>query len=532
MITVKNVSQRAVFIGSVGYPIQPNGIVDVSADDAGVKKQLAEGNLVRYTRPVYQPPPAEPTTGEVAERVQAAEQAARDALALVQQAQAQLADERQARTEADGATARTDTQQSADIAALREQVAGEQQARRQADGQHTQKLTELQNGISGAETALSQHQRAQSEVDKAQEARLRQLEAQETATPQQFQTAQQSAQQAQQSAQQAQQSATQASQTAQSAQSAAQNAVQTAQGAAQQAQTAAQTAQSANSTASQAQQTAQSANTTAQSAERKATEAGNAAQQATQTATAAQQAAQEATTAAQQALRQAQEAAAAAGAAQPTIIDARTNNRTPEWYWTNHPKKEVNEFKRASVVGLNNAGGEYVWLKTQVKWNDRTGGAIFQTAAADNGKRYIRQSTGNTTWAAWQELATVESVREQVATAAAQTGGSVNLVNHATTRANVMVSTSDGRENSLSGAVATDYIPVQAAADYALAVYPALTVSGYAVWYNANRGFISGQTLAHNTAYTVLTAPAGAVFLRLSALSRGNTAIFSLYKLS
>lgn len=86
-----------------------------------------------------------------------------------------------------------------------------------------------------------------------------------------------------------------------------------------------------------------------------------------------------------------------------TVSDTRNDNQPPNWYWTNHPRRIVNEFKRSSVLGLPGFS-DYINLETRVYWRDNTGGDIIQTAyhAADPTKQMQRKSSGRGAAATWQ----------------------------------------------------------------------------------------------------------------------------------
>ena len=72
-----------------------------------------------------------------------------------------------------------------------------------------------------------------------------------------------------------------------------------------------------------------------------------------------------------------------------TIPDTRNDNRPPSWYFANHPRSTVSEFKQADVLGL---GGGFAALETVVPWGDPTGGRIFQTAYLQDGTVMRRKS--------------------------------------------------------------------------------------------------------------------------------------------
>jgi len=72
-----------------------------------------------------------------------------------------------------------------------------------------------------------------------------------------------------------------------------------------------------------------------------------------------------------------------------TIPDTRNDNRPPSWYFANHPRSTVSEFKQADVLGL---GGGFAALETVVPWGDPSGGRIFQTAYLQDGTVMRRKS--------------------------------------------------------------------------------------------------------------------------------------------
>mgnify|MGYP000899675347 CR=1 FL=1 len=88
-----------------------------------------------------------------------------------------------------------------------------------------------------------------------------------------------------------------------------------------------------------------------------------------------------------------------------TVTDTRSTNEAPSWYWTNHPRRIVNEFKSSSAIGVSGLGS-YVNLETRVYYSDATGGSILQTAigVTDPLLQQVRRSNGsgaNATWTAW-----------------------------------------------------------------------------------------------------------------------------------
>ena len=99
-----------------------------------------------------------------------------------------------------------------------------------------------------------------------------------------------------------------------------------------------------------------------------------------------------------------------------TIPDTRNDNRPPSWYYANHPRSTVSEFKQADVLGL---GGGFAALETVVPWGDPSGGRIFQTAYLQDGIVMRRKSDTVATYAdgvynytkdLWTEWAADETV--------------------------------------------------------------------------------------------------------------------------
>ena len=72
-----------------------------------------------------------------------------------------------------------------------------------------------------------------------------------------------------------------------------------------------------------------------------------------------------------------------------TIPDTRNDNRPPSWYFANHPRSTVSEFKQADVLGL---GSGFAVLETVVPWGNPSGGRIFQTAYLQDGTVMRRKS--------------------------------------------------------------------------------------------------------------------------------------------
>ena len=84
------------------------------------------------------------------------------------------------------------------------------------------------------------------------------------------------------------------------------------------------------------------------------------------------------------------------------IKDTRSDNQSPQWYWTNYPYQTVEEFKGSAVIGLTSESA-YAILTTNVQWGDSSGGNVKQTAKTDRAT-FERYGTG-TTWGAWTKIA-------------------------------------------------------------------------------------------------------------------------------
>ena len=84
------------------------------------------------------------------------------------------------------------------------------------------------------------------------------------------------------------------------------------------------------------------------------------------------------------------------------IKDTRSDNQSPQWYWTNYPIQTVEEFKVSAVIGLTSESA-YAILTTNVQWGDSSGGNVKQTAKTDRAT-FERYGTG-TTWGAWTKIA-------------------------------------------------------------------------------------------------------------------------------
>ena len=86
-----------------------------------------------------------------------------------------------------------------------------------------------------------------------------------------------------------------------------------------------------------------------------------------------------------------------------TIKDTRDTNELPRYYWANHPRKRVIEFKVGSSIGYPLGFNWYGTLETTVPWQDISGGAIQQVfKSEDNLKTATRHSIDGDNWSNWK----------------------------------------------------------------------------------------------------------------------------------
>lgn len=85
------------------------------------------------------------------------------------------------------------------------------------------------------------------------------------------------------------------------------------------------------------------------------------------------------------------------------VKDTRSTNESPGWYFTNYPKRAVDEFKTFKVLGVNTSTA-YGVLTTNVPWHDSSGGYPVQTFRSNSSSTYERKGTSNTTWGNWQQI--------------------------------------------------------------------------------------------------------------------------------
>lgn len=103
--------------------------------------------------------------------------------------------------------------------------------------------------------------------------------------------------------------------------------------------------------------------------------------------------------------------------------DTRSDNNTPNWYFTHYPKQSITEFKSCSVIGLS--GDNFCTLLTEVPWGDASGGYPKQTASVMN-KRYWRVGVNGSTWGAWNDVTGLATTAQSTANTALSTANTAN----------------------------------------------------------------------------------------------------------
>ena len=84
-----------------------------------------------------------------------------------------------------------------------------------------------------------------------------------------------------------------------------------------------------------------------------------------------------------------------------SITDTRNDNRPPSWYYENHPREMVVEFKYANVIGLS--GDIYGVLVTLVPRTNAAGGYPKQVVIV-GANIYWRRGTSDSAWGGWQHI--------------------------------------------------------------------------------------------------------------------------------
>ena len=127
------------------------------------------------------------------------------------------------------------------------------------------------------------------------------------------------------------------------------------------------------------------------------------------------------------------------------VKDTRNTNESPGWYFTNYPKRSVDEFKTFKVLGINTSTA-YGVLTTNVPWHDSSGGYPVQTFRSNSSPTYERKGTSNTTWGNWQQIE--------------DTTGSQEKANKALTDAKTYTTTEVTKTNNKVASIETTLISI------------------------------------------------------------------------
>lgn len=96
--------------------------------------------------------------------------------------------------------------------------------------------------------------------------------------------------------------------------------------------------------------------------------------------------------------------------------DTRDVSSEPSAYMNAGSMKSVYELKQVSVIGLSSIfTGTFCYVQTMTPWGDSSGGYPVQLATQNDGSntRYaIRSGSSNTTWGAWQRIATMDLIAD------------------------------------------------------------------------------------------------------------------------
>ena len=85
------------------------------------------------------------------------------------------------------------------------------------------------------------------------------------------------------------------------------------------------------------------------------------------------------------------------------IIDTRSTNKPPQYYYSNYPQTVVYELKESISVDDPFQAAAFLVLQTITPWNDTSGGSVIQRAYM-SGKVKIRYSKSIDSWSEWTEL--------------------------------------------------------------------------------------------------------------------------------
>lgn len=84
------------------------------------------------------------------------------------------------------------------------------------------------------------------------------------------------------------------------------------------------------------------------------------------------------------------------------IIDTRSTNKPPQYYYSNYPQTVVYELKESISVDDPFQAAAFLVLQTITPWNDTSGGSVIQRAYM-SGKVKIRYSKSTDSWSEWTD---------------------------------------------------------------------------------------------------------------------------------
>lgn len=85
------------------------------------------------------------------------------------------------------------------------------------------------------------------------------------------------------------------------------------------------------------------------------------------------------------------------------LLDTRSTNENPQWYFINYPRQTITEFKHSDVVQISGSR-VYGTLETKVPWNDNSGGYPVQTFRSNGKATFERKGTSNAAWGNWIQI--------------------------------------------------------------------------------------------------------------------------------
>ena len=85
------------------------------------------------------------------------------------------------------------------------------------------------------------------------------------------------------------------------------------------------------------------------------------------------------------------------------IIDTRSTNKPPQYYYSNYPQTVVYELKESISVDDPFQAAAFLVLQTITPWDDTSGGSVIQRAYM-SGKVKIRYSKSTDSWSEWTDL--------------------------------------------------------------------------------------------------------------------------------